>query len=1586
MILLLATIFCQSQLHADFIATPDAGCAPLVVNFDDFSSGHPSSWKWDLGNGTTSFLQNPSATYFIPGEYNITLIVKNAQGEDFIVKSGFIKVYASPQVNFSGTPQSGCFPLPAQFTDLTDAGSGTTAQWEWDFGDGELSTGQNPKHTYLAAGNYNISLRASNNFGCVNSATKPGYITISSGINAGFTNTLPASCNQSATIQFTDTSSGVGVLSYQWQFGDGATSVLKDPSHAYNVGSYTVSLIVFNSNGCSDTITKPNLITLGNVKADFSAPAIICQGSNVDFLNTSSPTPSAASWNFGDGTTSGVISPVKAFANPGYYSIKMIGTFGACKDSVTRPVKVAAKSVIDFTATPVVSCSVPITVNFSDSSIGANAVSWDFGDGTSSDLPNPSHTYVKEGFYSVNLAVTNDAGCTNSLVKKDFIKIKSPVVSINNLPQKGCAPLTHTFTAAVTSIDPVIKYLWDFGDGTTSVLSSPTHIYTIPGVYDVTLFYSTSSGCTDSVKVIRGILVGSRPGMNFSANPRDVCAETKVNFTDLSTGNPDEWLWLFGDGSVSVAKNPEHLYNDSGYFAVTLIAINNGCADTLVVPKYIHVKPPIAKFTYTTTCGQAGHVVFTDASIGADTWKWDFDDGSYSTAQNPVHDYTVSGVYTVQLTVTNNTTGCAYTKIDVVNVLKEIADFTSNVTAVCKNTPVIFNTLNSIPANIGSYTWRFGDGTTVTGTSNSISHSYKGSGSFNVTLVLNIKNGCKDSIVKPLAIQVDGPSAVFRTVNPGACENTAVTFIDSSYPNSTHAIVQWQWNWGDGLTQNINGPVVQHTYTAPGSYSVSLKVTDHNGCTDSIRHLNTVVISKPVATFKGDTLSCTSHPVALTNLSTGPKLTYLWNFGDGATSSQLNPVHTYNTEGSYTVSLSINDQYGCSDFISKTNYVRIADARADFSVSDTVGNCPPLVVNFTNTATNYSSIIWNFGDGSTSSSFSPSHFYATPGTFHAVLTVKGPGGCTDQKSVQIRVKGPTGSFAYTNISGCKPLQTNFKATTAPHTSFVWDFSDGTTLVTPDSIVSHSFKTAGAYLPKMILVDAQGCKVPVTGKDSIKVFEVFASFTNPIATLCDSGRIAFTNTSSGNDIVTDFLWDFGDKTTSVLPNPEHNYADTGLYVAKLFVTSKNGCTDSVTMLSPVKIVNSPKISIGGSPGACTPALLTFTGIISVPDTSSLRWKWDFANGNVSTLQNPPAQIFLNTGTYSVHAVATNSSGCNDTVIKVVEAYPIPDLQPTNDTTLCKGKSLVLQARDAQTYSWSPALYLSCANCAGPVARPDTTIQYFVTGKSDKGCLSRDSVFIDVKFPNTVHVSGLDTLCRGSFVQLVASGAEVYSWSPSIGLNNTSIASPIASPGSTTIYKVTGSDTKGCFTSKASIPIKVFPVPVVTVGVDKTINVGQFLTITPEISTDVTNISWTPSTGIIARDYPGITVKPQQSIEYTIEVSNAGGCKALDRISVYVTCDNTNVFMPNTFSPNGDGINDIFYPRGSGVFAVKNLRIFNRWGEVIFERANFNANDASRGWDGTYKGNKLSPDSFVFMLEVVCSNNQSLVFKGNVALIR
>ncbi|MBS1761407.1 MAG: gliding motility-associated C-terminal domain-containing protein [Bacteroidetes bacterium] len=199
-------------------------------------------------------------------------------------------------------------------------------------------------------------------------------------------------------------------------------------------------------------------------------------------------------------------------------------------------------------------------------------------------------------------------------------------------------------------------------------------------------------------------------------------------------------------------------------------------------------------------------------------------------------------------------------------------------------------------------------------------------------------------------------------------------------------------------------------------------------------------------------------------------------------------------------------------------------------------------------------------------------------------------------------------------------------------------------------------------------------------------------------------------------------------------------------------------------------------------------------------------------------------------------------------------------------------------------------------------------------------------------------------------------------------------------------VVGKDAKNCFTDTAYVRVKVYPIPTVEAGEDKTVNVGQSVDLIPRISSDVTRVVWSPTSGIYRNTYPGITVKPTQTTVYRVEVSNEGGCAATDNLTVNVICNNANVFIPNTFSPNADGVNDIFYPRGTGLFRIKSAKIFSRWGEIVYEKNDFTANDPTKGWDGTFKGKQLSPDVYVYVIEVMCDNNNIIPFKGNVALIR
>ena len=184
------------QLHADFTSTPQSGCPPVVVTFSDQSTGSPTAWKWDLGNGTISFLKNPIATYFNPGTYNVKLVISNSSGKDSIIKNQFITVFSLPTIAFTASDSMGCFPLKVNFTDNSIANSGTITNWQWDFGDGNLSNAQNPQHTYTGAGTYTVILRVVNSNGCSKVITKPAMIKTLNGVKAGFNYSSVQGCNK----------------------------------------------------------------------------------------------------------------------------------------------------------------------------------------------------------------------------------------------------------------------------------------------------------------------------------------------------------------------------------------------------------------------------------------------------------------------------------------------------------------------------------------------------------------------------------------------------------------------------------------------------------------------------------------------------------------------------------------------------------------------------------------------------------------------------------------------------------------------------------------------------------------------------------------------------------------------------------------------------------------------------------------------------------------------------------------------------------------------------------------------------------------------------------------------------------------------------------------------------------------------------------------------------------------------------------------------------------------------------------------------------------------------------------------------
>ena len=470
-------------------------------------------------------------------------------------------------------------------------------------------------------------------------------------------------------------------------------------------------------------------------------------------------------------------------------------------------------------------------------------------------------------------------------------------------------------------------------------------------------------------------------------------------------------------------------------------------------------------------------------------------------------------------------------------------------------------------------------------------------------------------------------------------------------------------------------------------------------------------------------------------------------------------------------------------------------------------------------------------------------------------------------------------------------------------------------------------------------------------DTIDVWGVEAMFTTIDSVTCQQGDMVFVNNSQGNGSLAYSHWDFGDGDTSNLTNPTHYYSSPGMYPVTLTVTSTRGCLDTLTLPQAVVVVPNPGIANLTDSSGCIPFNLDLAGVVELPDTSALTWQWSFGDGQTYTGQDPPTHLYSTPGTYTISATATNLTGCADTTTALLTIHGLPPVDAGPNTIVCEGSSHQLQATGAQTYNWIPNASLNCDDCVDPQATPASDTWYTVTGTDVNGCQNRDSVFIRVFEDYVLTMGPGDTLCRGQSAVLQAFGTTHYTWTANPGGQTFNTQTIDVMPGETTLYTVAATDSMQCFTKYDSVRVIVHPIPELFAGNDTMVHTGYSATFNPVVSPDVTSVVWTPTTGLISSSGYSITVQPQFTTTYLATASNEGGCTSRDRVTVTVICDGSNYFVPNTFTPNNDGMNDVFYPRGTGLFTIKSMKIFNRWGEIVYQRNDMMPNDASAGWNGT-----------------------------------
>ena len=1041
---------------AGFTANTTLGRVPLPVQFTDTSTGDAiTGWSWTFGDGGESAAASPPYTYTTPGTYTVSLLVTSDYGSNTSTRTDYIRACgASPAAGFTANITIGQVPLPVQFTD-TSTGDDITG-WSWMFGDGATSTLQSPAHTYVTPGNYTVSLEVADDCGS-NTSTRTGYIRVFGASPVADFIADPQTGGAPLAVQFYDTSAGSPTTWY-WDFGDGATSTLQSPSHTYAThGVYTVSLTAGNSGG-TNTVVKTNYITATQQipGADFTAdPTTGAVPLDVSFTDLSTGSPTLWSWDFGDGNTSDLQNPSHTYAAPGTYSVTLTASNTYGSDPVTKSdyITCGFSPQADFNVSTT-SVYTNWYVEFYDLSTGnPTEYFWDFGDGSNATWSYPWHAYSQPGTYTVSLTVTNAFG-SDTETKTDYIVVspRPPEASFEAYPRDGTFPLTVTFYQwSYGGYYGNLTYAWDFGDGTTS--DSPdydvVHTYMQAGVYTVSLTVS-ADGLSDTLTRVN--YIGNRspppPVAGFTATPLSGNAPLTVSFIDQSSGSPPlTWSWDLGDGSTSTEQNPVHQYLAPGSYNVTLTVTNAGGESTESRESYITVgavAPLAADFSANTTTGTVPLIVqFTDTSTGnPGAWSWTFERGySYpmigdvriippygsatSAEKNPVISYPEPGNYSVSLTVSRTGETDTITKEDYIQVHPPAPQVDFGAYPREGPAPLEVEFWENVPFSYyyDEFLWDFGDGTN--GTGYWLYHTYTEPGLYDVTLTVTSAYGT-NSTTRADFINVTAPMPpVPDFVGAPLAGNAplSVNFTDTS----AGIVSSRSWDFGDGTTAWSNATQsIMHTYLLPGTYTVTL-TAGNDGGQETLAKTAYVVVNPsgtpPRAFFSANpALGTAPLTVSFTDRSLGTPLAWLWSFGDGTSSTERNPVHTYTSPGIFTITLNVSN-YGGTSSSSSFVWVRSSGVAPTSTPTPppvtpgTAGRAPyaiftmntsfgyaPLHVQFTDRSLNNpGSWFWNFGDGTTSSLQNPGHTYTEAGTYTASLTVTNPqGASTISRRVLVR--------------------------------------------------------------------------------------------------------------------------------------------------------------------------------------------------------------------------------------------------------------------------------------------------------------------------------------------------------------------------------------------------------------------------------------------------------------------------------------------------------------------------------------------------------------------------------------------------------
>ena len=1517
--------------------------------------GAITTYRWTFGGGGTSSVQQTKHVHPTAGLHTTELHVTDLNGctdsisQTVVVDTLPVALFAADTV---------CFGNQTSFTDKSFGRGSTLNTWGWDLGNTQTSNIQNPTITYSAAGSYNVKLSIADAKGCKDDTVQLVVV-----------DTLPVAvfsvndnCLGDSSL-FTDNSQQGSnpFTSWKWKFGDGDSSSLQSPKHLYaNHGKYQVYLLVLDDNNCAADTTD-SLTIWPRPIASFTSDTICFRDSTNHTSQSTITLPLGGAittyrWTFGGGGTSSVQQTKHVYPTAGLHTTELhVTDLNGCTDSISQTVVVDTLPVALFAADTV--CFGNQT-SFTDKSFGRgstlNTWGWDLGNTQTSNIQNPTITYSAAGSYNVKLSIADAKGCkddTVQLVVVDTLPVA--VFSVND----NCLGDSSLFTDnSQQGSNPFTSWKWKFGDGDSSSLQSPKHLYANHGKYQVYLLVLDDNNC--AADTTDSLTIWPRPIASFTSDT--ICFRDSTNHTSQSTitlplgGAITSYRWTFGGGGTSSLQQTKHIYPSAGLHTTELHLTDvNGCTDSISQTVVVDTLPLIV-FTVDSVCLN-DTVSFINNSRGAAwanivSWKWDFGNADSSLLKAPAYLYPNYGVFGVTLSAIDSK-GCRNSSTDSLIIYPlptAIFNFTHacQPAPACTGSPVTFNSTSTIPSlggGISTYNWDIDNNTVVDYTVNPAIHRYALKGKYTIVHEVISPYGCFDTAHKIIEI-TEAPIAVFSVDSTNACGPLQVVISDSS----KGFVSNYSWTIF-AASSGIGTPIFSSTSKNPN----------------------------PVPALLPGRLGDTSYVVQL------------------IVSSCCGADTAYDT------------------IIVKPLPI------VDFRTSVNSG-CSPLRVNITADSlifgsTNY--LILNFGDGSKNDTIYPnslspiwrpsSHYFFYNGpsadtTYY--LSVIGVNGCGRDTATQpIRVE-PNRVFSFFTISktkGCAPLAVTFTSFATGATQISYDFNYDSTraipnfpVVTPNKSYTHTFLSGGKFLIAQFVTN--GCSID-TSFQEIEVFpQPEANFTVNDS-ICNNVSLAIINNSSiSSGSINGYEWDFDNGDNDVIRTPTYTYPIGGNYTISLIVTSNLGCKDTATAL--VRVFGKPTVDFSLQNSCLNAQPVVIRNLSRANNDPVIGTDWQFGDGNSSSTWSP-LHSYLAPGTYSVSLKLVTHNGCADSLTKSIVLYPVPlaDFSSSylngDSCGLDVEVSFINKSTGANGATW----YFNwngdrtdSSSLISPSKKYNVNEIYLVklVAKNAFNCADTQDRKIGV-YPIPIADLSLLTTSGCLPIEMEYNDLSTYSWE---GINDSKISErkfklgdqwyPIQEIAS--LFTESGvfnplfsvRSNFGCSdTIQLQNKVSVYPVLIADFEIEEVENTTFYFNNTSILSSGIPNYTWTfgDSTKSIEESpthkYDVNAYYRELDFEVCLIIDDSHDCKSDTCKPLHI--EPWTLFVPNAMTPErGKGEETVFLPKGLNL-STYHLQIFDTWGNKLWESTLLNSIDGSplEAWDGTYRGTLVPHGTYVWRIDAV-----------------